>query len=192
MAIILSDEDIHLSQMVRNFIELDDCSSSSSSSSSFPCCFNNPSDYETLQVEFFDQNPTSFLSLQVRQNSDACVDLGFTLLYLWMMFSFFFFFFWVYFKEILESVTDSEAEILGKILFYWREVMNLEAEKLRKWIVNRLRMDEYEASLCKTSWVTTFARPSGIYFSTHFLPFYCFIYILICIKFLRNDFFFQK
>nr|GMD55988.1 uncharacterized protein LOC109184781 [Ipomoea batatas]GME11308.1 uncharacterized protein LOC109184781 [Ipomoea batatas]GME11312.1 uncharacterized protein LOC109184781 [Ipomoea batatas] len=133
---IISDEDIHLSQMVRNFIELDE------SSSSFPCANNNPSDYWTLQVEFFDQNPTTFLSLQ----------------------------------EILESVTDSEAEILGKILFYWREVRNLEAEKLRKWIVSRLRMDDYEASLCTTSWVTTFGRPSAFRFRD------CYEYIDVMMK----------
>nr|GMD50246.1 uncharacterized protein LOC109184781 [Ipomoea batatas] len=133
---IISDEDIHLSQMVRNFIELDE------SSSSFPCANNNPSDYWTLQVEFFDQNPTTFLSLQ----------------------------------ETLESVIDSEAEILGKILFYWREVRNLKAEKLRKWIVSRLRMDDYEASLCTTSWVTTFGRPSAFRFRD------CYEYIDVMMK----------
>lgn len=40
-------------------------------------------------------------------------------------------------------------------------VNNMEPKKLRQWIVNRLRTDEYEASLCKTSWITSSGRPSG-------------------------------
>ncbi|MCD7466009.1 hypothetical protein HAX54_002322 [Datura stramonium] len=88
-------EEDKLSQMVRDFIELD--------------C-------ETFQVdEVVDHNnPTTYLSLQ----------------------------------DILENVSDGEREILGKILFYWRNMVNnIEPKKLRQWIVNRLRMDEYEASL---------------------------------------------
>lgn len=40
-------------------------------------------------------------------------------------------------------------------------VNNMDPKKLRQWIVNRLRMDEYEASLCKTSWITSSGSPSG-------------------------------
>lgn len=40
---------------------------------------------------------------------------------------------------------------------------NMKPKELRQWIVNRLRMDHYEASLCKTSWITTFGRPSGMF-----------------------------
>ncbi|XP_055831432.1 uncharacterized protein LOC129900473 isoform X2 [Solanum dulcamara] len=105
-------EEDKLSQMVRDFIELD--------------C-------ETFQVdELVDDhnNPTTYLSL----------------------------------KDILENVSDAEREILGKILFYWRNMVNnMEPTKLRQWIVNRLRMDEYEASLCKTCWITSSGRPSGDY-----------------------------
>ncbi|XP_060182978.1 uncharacterized protein LOC132612867 isoform X2 [Lycium barbarum] len=102
-------EEDKLSQMVRDFIELD--------------C-------DTFQVdELVDHNPTNYLSLQ----------------------------------DILGTVSDAETEILGKILFYWRNMVNnMEPKKLRQWIVNRLRMDEYEASLCKTSWITS-GRPSGDY-----------------------------
>lgn len=104
-------EEDKLSQMVRDFIELD--------------C-------ETFQVdELVDHNnPTTYLSLQ----------------------------------DILENFSDAETEIHGKIMFYWRNMVNsMEPKKLRQWIVNRLRMDEYEASLCKTSWITSSGRLSGDY-----------------------------
>ncbi|KAJ8563593.1 hypothetical protein K7X08_032045 [Anisodus acutangulus] len=103
-------EEDKLSQMVRDFIELD--------------C-------ETFQVdELVDHNPTIYLSLQ----------------------------------DILENVSDAETEILGKVLFYRRNMVSkMEAKKLRQWIVNRLRMDEYEASLCKTSWITS-GLPSAFQF----------------------------
>lgn len=65
------------------------------------------------------------------------------------------------FQEILENVTVSEAEIMGKILFYLGDLEP--AEKLKKWIVMRLGVDLYEASLCATSWVTTSRCPSGGY-----------------------------
>ncbi|KAJ8558008.1 hypothetical protein K7X08_004774 [Anisodus acutangulus] len=101
-------EEDKLSQMVRDFIELD--------------C-------ETFQVdELVDHNPTTYLSLQ----------------------------------DILENASDAETEILGKIFFYLR---NMEPKKLRQWIVNRLRMDEYEASLCKTSWITSSGRPLAFQFT---------------------------
>nr|GLL17509.1 uncharacterized protein LOC109190280 [Ipomoea trifida] len=57
-------------------------------------------------------------------------------------------------QEILENVTEAETEILGKIMSYWREEaagMKMEPKELRKWMVSRLRMDGYDASLCKTS-----------------------------------------
>ncbi|KAL3334731.1 hypothetical protein AABB24_031122 [Solanum stoloniferum] len=69
-------------------------------------------------------------------------------------------------KDILENVSDGEKEILGKILFYWRNMVNnMEPKKLRQRIVNRLRMDEYEASLCKTSWITSSGSPSAFQFT---------------------------
>ncbi|PHU14524.1 hypothetical protein BC332_15729 [Capsicum chinense] len=69
-------------------------------------------------------------------------------------------------QGILENVSDTETEIHGKILFYWRNMVNnMEPEKLRQWIVNRLRTDEYEASLCKTSWITSSGRPSAFQFT---------------------------
>ncbi|KAL3504365.1 hypothetical protein ACH5RR_034206 [Cinchona calisaya] len=65
-------------------------------------------------------------------------------------------------KGILESVTVAEAEILGRIFLYLRD---LEPSKLRKWIVMKLGMDYYEASLCRTTWATTFNRPSVFEFT---------------------------
>lgn len=38
-----------------------------------------------------------------------------------------------------------------------------ESSNLKKWVVLRLEMDGYEASLCESSWVTTFGRPAGQY-----------------------------
>ncbi|KAK4365910.1 hypothetical protein RND71_013790 [Anisodus tanguticus] len=101
-------EEDKLSQMVRDFIELD--------------C-------ETFQVdELVDHNPTTYLSLQ----------------------------------DILENASDAETEILGKIFFYLRNmVSNMEPKKLRKWIVNRLRMDEYEASLCDYEYIDVMMKESN-------------------------------
>lgn len=101
-------DDEKLSQMIRDYIELDPSSPVSSSN-----------------------------SLQVDQKSS-----------------------FQYLQEILESVTVAEAEILGKIFLYLKD---LEPSKLRKWIVMKLGMEYYDASLCRTSWVTTFNRPSGEY-----------------------------
>lgn len=44
-------------------------------------------------------------------------------------------------------------------------------ENIKKYVVLRLKMDNYEASICKTSWIsTTFGTPK----STIFLPFFTF------------------
>nr|GMC47240.1 uncharacterized protein LOC109190276 [Ipomoea batatas] len=67
-------------------------------------------------------------------------------------------------QEILENATEAETEILGKIMSYWREEaagMKMEPKELRKWMVSRLRMDGYDASLCKTFRVKTSARSSS-------------------------------
>lgn len=69
-------------------------------------------------------------------------------------------------QEILENVTVSEAEIMGKILFYLGDLEP--TEKLKKWIVMRLGVDLYEASLCATSWVTTSRCPSVFKFTDEY------------------------
>ncbi|KAA8546527.1 hypothetical protein F0562_002734 [Nyssa sinensis] len=69
-------------------------------------------------------------------------------------------------QEILERVTYAETQILQKILLYLKRVEATgETKNLKKWIVLRLKTDGYEASLCKTSWVTAFGRPSVFQFT---------------------------
>lgn len=77
----------------------------------------------------------------------------------------------VCFQEIMEETPDAETEVYGKILFYLKDMESMEKlNKLKKWIVFRLEMDNYEAHLCKTSWSTPFGPPSGTYtFSLNFL-----------------------
>ncbi|XP_019196297.1 PREDICTED: uncharacterized protein LOC109190277 [Ipomoea nil] len=70
-------------------------------------------------------------------------------------------------QEILENATEAETEILEKIMSYWREAeeIKMEPKELRKWMVSRLRMDGYDASLCKTYGVKTSARSSAFKFT---------------------------
>ncbi|XP_062159426.1 uncharacterized protein LOC133866796 isoform X2 [Alnus glutinosa] len=57
-------------------------------------------------------------------------------------------------QEILGRATEDEVKVCEKIL---RDVeMAWEPTNLNKWLVTTLKMDGYEASLCKTSWVSTF------------------------------------
>ncbi|WCJ43419.1 hypothetical protein M5689_024157 [Euphorbia peplus] len=65
-------------------------------------------------------------------------------------------------KDILLEATDFETEMLGKIMVYIRNMG--EPNTLKKWVVKRLQMDGYKASLCKlTYWITTFGRAKGDY-----------------------------
>lgn len=64
-------------------------------------------------------------------------------------------------QEIMEETPEAEAEIYGKILFYLGAMKSMEKlNTLKKWIVFRLKMDNYEAHLCQTSWSTPFGPPS--------------------------------
>ncbi|XP_059452890.1 uncharacterized protein LOC132183580 [Corylus avellana] len=65
-------------------------------------------------------------------------------------------------QEILRNATETEAGVLEKILMHVRD-MGIAGEK--KWLVRRLKMDGYEASLCKTSSVCAFGRSKGLQFS---------------------------
>lgn len=71
-------------------------------------------------------------------------------------------------QEIMEETPEAEAEIYGKVLFYLRALKSMEKlnRLIKQWIVFRLKMDNYEAHLCQTSWSTPFGKPSGIYIST--------------------------
>ncbi|XP_010245810.1 PREDICTED: uncharacterized protein LOC104589254 [Nelumbo nucifera] len=66
-------------------------------------------------------------------------------------------------QELLGTVKDSEFHILEKVLKYLRNITAGKVANLNKWIVMRLRMDGYDASLCKTSWATTCNCPGGDY-----------------------------
>ncbi|XP_062098952.1 uncharacterized protein LOC133804847 [Humulus lupulus] len=68
-------------------------------------------------------------------------------------------------EMIWRETTDVEVEILEKILMYMRNMGSLiiEPKNLKKWVVLRLKMDGYEASLCKTTWVSFPGRAKGNY-----------------------------
>ncbi|KAF3445554.1 hypothetical protein FNV43_RR10730 [Rhamnella rubrinervis] len=69
-------------------------------------------------------------------------------------------------QDIIWRATDSEIEILEKILMYVKNmerVVRGDSSNLNKWVVMKLKMDGYDASLCKTSWVSTFGLPKGDY-----------------------------
>ncbi|KAI4337923.1 hypothetical protein L6164_016285 [Bauhinia variegata] len=59
-------------------------------------------------------------------------------------------------QEILRDVTDIEGDILQKTLKYAKSVESTEStSNLKRLVVMKLKMDGYEASLCKTSWVSS-------------------------------------
>lgn len=67
-------------------------------------------------------------------------------------------------QEILRCKTDAEIQVLEKVLKYMKS--RRDAEKitsLKKWLVMRLKMDGFNATLCQTSWVTTLGCPGGDY-----------------------------
>ncbi|XP_073128353.1 uncharacterized protein [Henckelia pumila] len=72
-------------------------------------------------------------------------------------------------QEILEDHTEAENEIYSKVVMYLRDVGKLGLEninKLRKLIIYRLEMDNYEAHLCQTSWSTPFDFTSAVSYFT--------------------------
>ncbi|XP_042492882.1 uncharacterized protein LOC122072585 [Macadamia integrifolia] len=67
-------------------------------------------------------------------------------------------------QEILGDVEDFEAEILEKVLKYLRKGNTArKTTSLKKLLTMKLRLDGYDASLCRTSWVSTFNCPGGDY-----------------------------
>ncbi|KAJ6413761.1 hypothetical protein OIU84_006547 [Salix udensis] len=67
-------------------------------------------------------------------------------------------------QEILRRVTEAETRVLETILKHMRS--NNDAEKttsLKMWLVKRLKMDGFIASICRTSWVTSLGCPAGAY-----------------------------
>ncbi|KAF4366325.1 hypothetical protein F8388_017479, partial [Cannabis sativa] len=75
-------------------------------------------------------------------------------------------------QEILGRRTKREVEIVERVLKYMSEKKEgAKFSSQKKFLVMRLQMDGYNASLCHTSWPTSFGCPAGDY-----------EYIEICIK----------
>lgn len=83
-----------------------------------------------------------------------------------MVFYFFFFLeiFVGFFQDILRSETEYEADhrVLESIFNHMRNKRVLEKTSgVKKWLVMRLKMDGYNASLSQSSWVTSLGCPAG-------------------------------
>ncbi|KAH7520810.1 hypothetical protein FEM48_Zijuj08G0185500 [Ziziphus jujuba var. spinosa] len=66
--------------------------------------------------------------------------------------------------DILGRGTQYEAEVLKSILNYMRNKRNTEkTTDMKKWLLLKLKMDGYNASLCQTSWVTSLGCTAGDY-----------------------------
>ncbi|KAG6768570.1 hypothetical protein POTOM_027492 [Populus tomentosa] len=64
-------------------------------------------------------------------------------------------------QEILGTVTEAEAEVLETLLKLMRSKNDAEKTTSKKlWLVKRLKMDGFNASLCQTSWVTSLGCPA--------------------------------
>ena len=57
---------------------------------------------------------------------------------------------------------EAEVEVLEKILMYMRDISGDHTNHMKKWLVTKLKMDGYEASLCKTSWLSSFGHSKGL------------------------------
>ncbi|PON72487.1 hypothetical protein PanWU01x14_065220 [Parasponia andersonii] len=67
-------------------------------------------------------------------------------------------------QEILGLRTETEAEILESVLKYMgnkKDALKFTSQK--NYLVMRLKMDGYNASLCHSSWVTSLGCPAGDY-----------------------------
>ncbi|GFY85623.1 DNA-directed RNA polymerase subunit beta-beta protein, putative [Actinidia rufa] len=72
-------------------------------------------------------------------------------------------------QDVLMRVTNAETLILEKILIYLKDMEFIgEPNHLKKLIVLRLIRDGFEASLCRTSWLATFGRPSVFEFTVDY------------------------
>jgi len=67
-----------------------------------------------------------------------------------------------FFKGILGSSTDAEREVFEKAMKHVREMGDeRNSGSVKKRLMMRLRMDGYDASLCRSSWVATWDCPGG-------------------------------
>ncbi|KAJ6682791.1 hypothetical protein OIU74_020936 [Salix koriyanagi] len=67
-------------------------------------------------------------------------------------------------QEILGRVTEAETRVLETLLKHMRSKNDAEkTTSLKMWLVERLKMDGFIASICRTSWVTSLGCPAGAY-----------------------------
>ncbi|KAL8133036.1 hypothetical protein AgCh_008481 [Apium graveolens] len=69
-------------------------------------------------------------------------------------------------QEVLKSLTAVENQVTEDVLKYMRHSKSMVANTTsssKEWLVRRLQLDGYNASLCHTSWVTTTDCPAGEY-----------------------------
>lgn len=66
----------------------------------------------------------------------------------------------------MESRNGVESRVVERVLKHMRDKMECDEKScggggLKKWLVKRLRMDGFSASLCHSSWPTTLSCPGG-------------------------------
>ncbi|XP_019199727.1 PREDICTED: uncharacterized protein LOC109193319 [Ipomoea nil] len=69
-------------------------------------------------------------------------------------------------QEIVESRNGVESRVVESVLKHMRDKMECDEKScggLKKWLIKRLRMDGFSASLCHSSWPTTLSCPGGAY-----------------------------
>ncbi|KAK1403904.1 Fidgetin-like protein 1 [Heracleum sosnowskyi] len=68
-------------------------------------------------------------------------------------------------QEVLKSVTAAETQVTEDVFKFMRQKLMVAdtTSSFKEWLVTRLKLDGYDASLCHTSWVTTIACPAGEY-----------------------------
>ncbi|KAJ8769164.1 hypothetical protein K2173_000939 [Erythroxylum novogranatense] len=67
-------------------------------------------------------------------------------------------------QEILGTGIEPECKVLGRVLKHMRNKMDSEKTTvLKKWLVMKLKMDGFNASICHTSCVTSLGCPAGDY-----------------------------
>ncbi|KAL9449643.1 hypothetical protein AB3S75_011544 [Citrus x aurantiifolia] len=66
-------------------------------------------------------------------------------------------------QEVLGKRTDDEVEICAKISMYLDKNTGESPRNQKKWLVMKLRMDGYDASLCKSTWDSTCSFSQGNY-----------------------------
>ncbi|KAI3427479.1 uncharacterized protein J3R85_009528 [Psidium guajava] len=67
-------------------------------------------------------------------------------------------------RDVLESGTGAEVDVLKSVLKHMsRKRVTEKTTGLKRWLVMRLKMDGFHASLCHTCWDTSFGCPGGDY-----------------------------